>query len=108
MATTTLGPKYRAETLAALDGGAFDVVIIGGAITGVGCALDAATRGLSVALIEQRDFASGTSSRSSKLLHGGLRYLEEFDFRLVTEALHERESQECSSYGTWLPVDSGP
>jgi glycerol-3-phosphate dehydrogenase len=91
MATTTLGPEYRAETLAALDGGAFDVVIIGGGITGVGCALDAATRGLSVALIEQRDFASGTSSRSSKLLHGGLRYLEQFDFRLVTEALHERE-----------------
>ncbi|MGI9584773.1 MAG: glycerol-3-phosphate dehydrogenase/oxidase [Acidimicrobiia bacterium] len=91
MATSTLGPEYRAETLAALDGGTFDVVVIGGGITGVGCALDAATRGLSVALVEQRDFASGTSSRSSKLLHGGLRYLEQFDFRLVTEALHERE-----------------
>jgi glycerol-3-phosphate dehydrogenase len=91
MATTTLGPRYRAETLAAMDGGTFDVVVIGGGITGVGCALDAATRGLSVALIEQRDFASGTSSRSSKLLHGGLRYLEQFDFRLVNEALHERE-----------------
>ncbi len=68
----------------------FDIAIIGGGSTGMGAALDAASRGLSVALIEQRDIASGTSSRSSKLIHGGLRYLERFDFRLVREALAER------------------
>ena len=68
----------------------FDIVVIGGGVTGFGCALDAVTRGLSVALIEQRDIASGTSSRSSKLIHGGLRYLERFDFKLVREALMER------------------
>jgi glycerol-3-phosphate dehydrogenase len=88
--TTSLSPQYRQETLDALDGGSFDVIVIGGGITGVGCALDAASRGLSVALIEQRDLASGTSSRSSKLIHGGLRYLEQFHFQLVREALHER------------------
>lgn len=88
--TTRLGPEYRTETLNELDGGEFDVVVIGGGITGVGCALDAASRGLSVALIEQRDLAAGTSSRSSKLIHGGLRYLEQLDFKLVQEALHER------------------
>ncbi len=88
--STSLGPQYRSETLDLLDGGEFDVVVIGGGITGVGCALDAASRGLSVALIEQRDLASGTSSRSSKLIHGGLRYLEQFHFQLVREALHER------------------
>lgn len=68
----------------------FDLVIIGGGVVGTGAALDAATRGLSVALIEQRDYAAGTSSRSSKLIHGGLRYLEHLDFRLVFEALKER------------------
>ncbi|MEX1133220.1 MAG: glycerol-3-phosphate dehydrogenase/oxidase [Acidimicrobiia bacterium] len=68
----------------------FDIVVIGGGVTGCGIALDAATRGLSVALIEQRDYASGTSSRSSKLFHGGLRYLEHRDFTLVREALAER------------------
>ncbi len=68
----------------------FDIVVIGGGVTGAGVALDAATRGLSVALIEQRDFAAGTSSRSSKLFHGGLRYLEQLELGLVTEALHER------------------
>jgi glycerol-3-phosphate dehydrogenase len=68
----------------------FDVVIIGAGVTGAGTALDAATRGLSVALIEQRDYASGTSSRSSKLFHGGLRYLEQLNFKLVMEALRER------------------
>ncbi len=88
--TTRLGPAYRAESLNALDGGDFDVVVIGGGITGVGCALDAASRGLTVALIEQRDLASGTSSRSSKLIHGGLRYLEQLNFTLVREALRER------------------
>ncbi len=88
--TTQLGPAYRAETLQELNGNSFDVVVIGGGITGVGCALDAASRGLSVALIEQRDLGSGTSSRSSKLIHGGLRYLEQLDFKLVREALRER------------------
>ena len=68
----------------------FDVVVIGGGVTGAGAALDAATRGLSVALVEQRDYASGTSSRSSKMFHGGLRYLEQFNFSLVREALRER------------------
>ncbi len=68
----------------------FDVVVIGGGATGTGCALDAASRGLSVALLEARDFASGTSSRSSKLVHGGLRYLEQMEFGLVREALRER------------------
>ncbi|RLE15794.1 MAG: glycerol-3-phosphate dehydrogenase [Actinobacteria bacterium] len=90
MMSTQLGPAYRAKTLHELDGSAFDVVVIGGGITGVGCALDAASRGLSVALIEQRDLGSGTSSRSSKLIHGGLRYLEQLDLGLVREALRER------------------
>ncbi|MGB9184123.1 MAG: glycerol-3-phosphate dehydrogenase/oxidase [Solirubrobacteraceae bacterium] len=68
----------------------FDVVVVGGGATGTGAALDAATRGLSVALVEARDFAAGTSSRSSKLIHGGLRYLEQMEFHLVREALRER------------------
>jgi len=68
----------------------FDLLVIGGGVTGCGAALDAATRGLSVALVEQRDFGSGTSSRSSKLFHGGLRYLEQFEFGLVREALREQ------------------
>ena len=67
-----------------------DILVIGGGVVGGGAALDAATRGLSVGLVEARDFASGTSSRSSKLMHGGLRYLEMLDFRLVAEALKER------------------
>ncbi|MEM7140464.1 MAG: glycerol-3-phosphate dehydrogenase/oxidase [Actinomycetota bacterium] len=86
----SLGPVQRERDLDRLAEEHFDVLVIGGGITGVGCALDAATRGLSVALVEQRDIASGTSSRSSKLLHGGLRYLEQRDFALVREALHER------------------
>ena len=67
-----------------------DVLVIGGGVVGAGTALDAVTRGLSIGLVEARDFASGTSSRSSKLIHGGLRYLEMLDFGLVREALHER------------------
>jgi glycerol-3-phosphate dehydrogenase len=68
----------------------FDFVVIGGGFTGCGIALDAASRGLYVALVEKRDFAAGTSSRSSMLIHGGFRYLERLDVALVREALHER------------------
>ena len=71
--------------------GTYDVAIIGGGINGCGIARDAAGRGLSVYLCEQADLASGTSSASTKLIHGGLRYLEHFEFRLVREALMERE-----------------
>jgi glycerol-3-phosphate dehydrogenase len=87
---TRLGPAERAEALRRLADETFDVVVIGGGVVGSGCALDAATRGLSVALVEARDFAAGTSSRSSKLIHGGLRYLEQLEFHLVREALRER------------------
>lgn len=69
----------------------FDLLVIGGGITGAGIALDAATRGMSVALVEKQDFAAGTSSRSTKLIHGGLRYLKQFEFSLVREVGHERE-----------------
>ena len=89
-AAARLSPKRREADLARLRRDRFDVVIIGGGVTGVGAALDAASRGLSVALVEARDLASGTSSRSSKLVHGGLRYLEQFDLGLVHEALKER------------------
>jgi glycerol-3-phosphate dehydrogenase len=85
-----LSPDRRKLDLARLRAGGFDVVVIGGGVTGAGVALDAATRGLNVALIEQRDLAAGTSSRSSKLIHGGLRYLEQFNVSLVREALRER------------------
>ena len=80
----------RDDALAALEAERFDVVVIGGGITGAGVALDAASRGYSVALVERDDYASGTSSRSSKLIHGGLRYLQSFDVGLVREALLER------------------
>lgn len=85
-----LSPNARRVALERLGPEPVDVLVVGGGITGAGVALDAATRGLSVALLEKRDFASGTSSRSSKLIHGGLRYLEQRDFSLVREALHER------------------
>src|SRR5438309_11221633 len=82
----------RAQAIDQLrSGDPFDVVVIGGGITGAGVALDAASRGFSVALVEKADFASGTSSRSSKLVHGGLRYLQQFDLGLVREALLERQ-----------------
>src|SRR3954447_2675131 len=81
----------RSDALVTLTGEPFDVLVIGGGITGAGVALDAATRGYSVALVERGDFASGTSSRSSKLVHGGLRYLQNFDLGLVREALLERQ-----------------
>ncbi len=84
------GQKSRRRALARLGSEVFDVLVIGGGVTGCGVALDAASRGLTAALVERRDFAAGTSSRSSKLIHGGLRYLEHLDFRLVREALHER------------------
>src|SRR6187200_1358663 len=81
----------REDAVSTLDGEPFDVLVIGGGITGAGVALDAATRGYSVALVERGDFAIGTSSRSSKLVHGGLRYLQNFDLGLVREALLERQ-----------------
>jgi glycerol-3-phosphate dehydrogenase len=81
----------REQAVEALSSEPFDVVVIGGGITGAGVALDAASRGYSVALVEKDDFASGTSSRSSKLVHGGLRYLQQFDLGLVREALLERQ-----------------
>ncbi|ATA29432.1 glycerol-3-phosphate dehydrogenase [Mycobacterium lepraemurium] len=88
---SALGPRQRAAAWDRLGAEQFDVVVIGGGVVGSGSALDAATRGLKVALVEARDFASGTSSRSSKMFHGGLRYLEQLEFGLVREALYERE-----------------
>ena len=85
-----LDARERDAILGRLAAERFDVLVIGGGITGAGAALDAASRGLRVALVEARDLASGTSSRSSKLIHGGLRYLEQFDFKLVYEALLEQ------------------
>jgi glycerol-3-phosphate dehydrogenase len=81
----------REAVLQMLESESFDVVVIGGGVTGAGVALDAASRGFTVALLEKADFASGTSSRSSKLIHGGLRYLQNFDLGLVREALLERQ-----------------
>jgi glycerol-3-phosphate dehydrogenase len=80
----------RAECLAALGDREFDLLVIGGGITGCGVARDAALRGLRVALVEKQDFASGTSSRSSRLVHGGVRYLEHGHLRLVFESSAER------------------
>jgi len=88
--TARLGPDERRAALERMATETFDVLVVGGGVTGAGAALDAATRGLSVALVEQRDLAAGTSSRSSKLIHGGLRYLEQMNFGLVAEALRER------------------
>ncbi|MGO9344600.1 MAG: FAD-dependent oxidoreductase [Acidimicrobiales bacterium] len=85
------GSFDRGEALRRLGEEQFDVLVIGGGITGAGVALDAASRGLRTALVERHDFASGTSSKSSKMVHGGLRYLQQRDFRLVYEALHERQ-----------------
>ena len=89
-ATAALSPKDRSRALGAMQEDELDLVIVGGGVVGAGAALDAVTRGLSVGILEARDWASGTSSRSSKLIHGGLRYLEMLDFRLVREALKER------------------
>jgi glycerol-3-phosphate dehydrogenase len=87
---SSLNPAHRLRSLDRLRNEAFDVLVVGGGSTGTGAALDAASRGLTVGLVEARDFASGTSSRSSKLIHGGLRYLEQMEFHLVREALRER------------------
>jgi glycerol-3-phosphate dehydrogenase len=91
MFLSQLGPDQRDSAISQLGTEHFDILVIGGGVNGVGAALDAASRGLKVALIEAQDIAAGTSSRSSKLIHGGLRYLEQYDFKLVREALHERE-----------------
>ena len=85
-------PARRARNLERLADETFDVLVIGGGITGAGSQREAALRGFSVALVEARDFAAGTSSRSSKLIHGGLRYLEQGEIGLVREAATERKS----------------
>ncbi|GAB3607712.1 glycerol-3-phosphate dehydrogenase/oxidase [Conyzicola nivalis] len=88
--SSKLGPEERDAAIEALKTRELDILVVGGGIVGTGAALDAVTRGLSVGMVEARDWASGTSSRSSKLVHGGIRYLEQLDFRLVREALIER------------------
>jgi len=90
MDPSRLNPEQRSGAIRRMADETFDIAIIGAGVTGCGAALDAASRGLSVALIDQRDLASGTSSRSSKLIHGGLRYLEQRHFGLVREARHEQ------------------
>ena len=90
MEAVALAPAHREHALSDMSTEILDVLVIGGGVVGAGAALDAATRGLRTGLVEARDLASGTSSRSSKLIHGGLRYLEMLDFRLVAEALGER------------------
>ncbi|MEJ5866421.1 glycerol-3-phosphate dehydrogenase/oxidase [Pseudokineococcus sp. 5B2Z-1] len=90
MSSTTLSAATRAEALERMSTEQLDVLVVGGGVTGAGAALDAASRGLSVGVLERRDWAAGTSSRASKLIHGGLRYLEMLDFHLVHEALRER------------------
>lgn len=87
---SVLDPAQRDRALAAAGTGTHDVVVIGAGATGAGAALDAAARGLSVVLVEAGDLAAGTSSRSGKTFHGGLRYLEQLNFKLVNSALHER------------------
>ena len=81
----------RTRSLGALTEGTYDLLVVGGGVTGAGVAREASLRGFRVALVEQGDFASGTSSRSTKLIHGGLRYLKQFDFKLVAEAVQERQ-----------------
>ena len=81
---------HREEIVNQLKGETFDVLVIGGGITGAGIALDAESRGLKTALVEMQDFAAGTSSRSTKLVHGGLRYLKQFEIKMVAEVGKER------------------
>lgn len=88
--SSKLGPEERAAAIESMKAKELDVLVVGGGIVGTGAALDAVTRGLRVGILEARDWSSGTSSRSSKLVHGGIRYLEQLDFRLVREALIER------------------
>ena len=88
--TAALSPQHRAWSVSQLASGTLDILVVGGGVTGTGAAVDAATRGLSVGLVEATDYAAGASSKSSKLIHGGLRYLEMLDFALVREALTER------------------
>ena len=90
MAAREFSARSRRANLERMGREPFDLLVIGGGITGAGTAYEAASRGLRVALVERQDFASGTSSKSSKLLHGGLRYLGQFHFKLVFEALAER------------------
>jgi glycerol-3-phosphate dehydrogenase len=90
LVTADLSPAARDDAIARMTEQELDILVVGGGVVGAGSALDAVTRGLTTAIIEARDWASGTSSRSSKLIHGGLRYLEMLDFGLVREALHER------------------
>ena len=91
LSNQSFNPEYYEKAWENYSTEEYDVVIIGGGSVGAGAAVDAATRGLKTAVVETRDFAAGTSSRSSKMFHGGLRYLAMFDFRLVAESLHERE-----------------
>src|SRR5713101_5766466 len=81
----------RNRALDALETGMYDLLVVGGGITGAGVAREASLRGFRVALVEAGDFASGTSSRATKLIHGGLRYLKQFDFKLVAESVQERQ-----------------
>ncbi len=90
MEAVALSAAQRNRALAGMAERELDILVVGGGVVGAGCALDAVTRGLSTGLVEARDWASGTSSRSSKLMHGGLRYLEQFEFGLVAESLRER------------------
>ena len=86
----SLDTTKRKETIAKLQSEEWDLLVIGGGITGAGIAMDAATRGMKVALVEMQDFAAGTSSRSTKLIHGGLRYLKQLEFGIVREVGRER------------------
>src|SRR5262245_37595216 len=97
-------PETREATLAALPASPFDLLVIGGGITGAGVARDAALRGLRVALVERRDWGAGTSSRSSKLIHGGVRYLQQGDVGLVREAAAERQVLRRIAPHLTLPV----
>ena len=94
MSNSALDFRNRAALFDIAGGKTFDVIIIGGGVTGAGIARDAAMRGLSVVLVEARDFAAGTSSRSSKMIHGGLRYMAQGDLGLVAEAASERKAVE--------------